>query len=65
LGTERDGGGIQVYVTRLSLKSEKQPEVFRLSCGQWGYPPQLEHVTIGEMRKALGEILTLTLAAKK
>lgn len=59
-----DGPSVQTYATRLNLRSEKQPEVFRLSCGQWAYPATGQHVSISEMRRALGEIFTLRLAGK-
>jgi hypothetical protein len=60
-----DGGpSIRSYATRMNLRSEKQPEVFRLSCGQWGHPPDTTHVTIAEMRRALGSVFELELAPK-
>ncbi len=57
-----DGASMQTYATRLYLRSEKQPGVYRLSCGQWAYPATGRHVTINEIRKTLGEIFTLRLA---
>jgi hypothetical protein len=62
-----DGGGssVQTYATRLNLRAEKQPEVFRLSCGLWDYPEQGKHLTINEIRKALGNLFTLQLASGK
>jgi hypothetical protein len=57
---QEDGGPtVQAYVTRLNLRSERQPDVLRLNCGQWGYPPHTEHVSIQQIRKALGEVCTL------
>lgn len=52
---------LRAFVTRMYLHSAKQPDVFRLSCAQWGYPPQDGHVTIAEMRHALGEVFALQL----
>jgi len=65
IGLGIDGGGpsVQTYATRMDLRSANQPEVFRLTCGQWEYPPFARHVTIGEMRRALGAVFTLRLAA--
>lgn len=62
---DRDGPSVQTYATRMNLHSERQPEVFRLSCGQWAYPSQGQQVTINEMRKALGNMFTLQLALSR
>lgn len=59
-----NGVSITTYATRMYLRSTAQPEARVLSCGQWGYPPDLEHVTIQEIRRALGDIFTLTLPPK-
>jgi hypothetical protein len=58
-GTEGDGGSPETYATHLYLRSSRQPDVYRLTCQQWGYPPQGEHVSINEMRRALGVVFTL------
>ena len=50
-----------IYNTVLELRSETQPQVARLTCGQWVYPPQQRHVTVNEMRQALGSVFTLRL----
>lgn len=55
------GPSLQSYVKRMDLRSDKQPDIFRLSCGMWGYPSDLRHVTIAEMRAALGDVFTLRL----
>jgi len=65
IGLGEDGASVQTYATRLNLRSEKQPEVFRLSCGQWAYPATGQHVTIKEMRQALGEVFVLRLAPSR
>lgn len=57
-----DGSSLQAYSTRLVLRSARQPNVFRLSCGQEALPHEGEHVSISEMRKALGGVITLELA---
>ena len=56
-----DGASLQTWSTRLTLRSTRQPEVFRLSCGQAALPHEGQHVSINEMRKALGEIFSLKL----
>jgi len=61
-----DNGGptLIAFVTRMYLRSEKQPDIFRLTCAQWGHLPDDGHVTIAEMRRALGELITLHIAAR-
>lgn len=60
-GVSGDGPSVQTYATRMNLRSDTQPDVFRLTCGQWGYPYDGEHVSIEAMRRALGDIITLHL----
>jgi hypothetical protein len=64
IGSRGDGASLQTYSTRMTLRSARQPEVFRLSCGQTALPHEGQHVSINEMRKALGGIFTLDLAKK-
>jgi hypothetical protein len=45
----------------MDLHSDTQPDVFRLTCGQWGYPYDGKHVSVDEMRRALGDVITLHL----
>ncbi len=59
-GAEGDGGSPETYATHLYLRSARQPDVYRLTCQQWAYPAQGEHVSINEMRRALGAIFTLS-----
>lgn len=59
-----DGATFQIYATLMTLRSERQPDVLRLTCAQWQYPPLQQHVTINEMRKTLGDLFTLRLPAK-
>ena len=65
IGISNGGSSVQTYATRLNLRSEKQPEVFRLSCGLWDYPEKGKHLTINEIRKTLGNVFTLQLASGK
>ena len=52
--------GYMMWTTELYLRSDRQPDVLRLSCQHLEDPASLpRHVTIAEMRKALGEIATL------
>lgn len=59
-----DGASYQIYATVMTLHSERQPDVMRLTCAQWQYPPLQQHVTIAEMRKTLGDLFTLRLPTK-
>lgn len=59
---DRDSGPtIQTFATRMELRSEKQPDVFRLTCAKLGYRGEDHHVTITEMRRTLGDLVTLRL----
>lgn len=60
-----DGASVQTFATRLSLRSAKQPDVYLLSCGQWAYPSEGQHVSIREIRGVLGKIFTLQLTPRK
>ena len=66
IGTMDDGASVQTYATYLYLGSDRQPQVFRLGCGHWAYPGSryAEHLSIAQMRKALGDLITLELPAK-
>jgi hypothetical protein len=59
-GGDSPGGPPQYsFITRMDLHSEKQPEIFRLTCLRWAYPGMDEHVSIAEMRKTLSPLFTL------
>jgi hypothetical protein len=45
--------------TQISLHSDTQPEVFRLSCRQLDEPYLARHVSLQQMREALGGLFTL------
>jgi hypothetical protein len=60
-----DGASLQTWSTRMTLRSARQPEVFRLSCGQTALPHEGRHVSINEMRKALGAVITLQLPSSR
>ena len=64
IGSRGDGASLQTWSTRMTLRSARQPGVFRLSCGQTALPHEGQHVSINEMRKALGNVLTLDVAKK-
>ena len=60
-----DGASVRTFATRLRLRSAKQPDVYLLSCGQWAYPAEGQHVSIREIRGVLGKIFTMQLAPRK
>lgn len=59
------GPSVQTFATRMDLGSDRQPDVMRLTCGQWGYPYDGRHVTIDEIRRALGEVFALRLVERR
>jgi hypothetical protein len=56
-----DGGDYNPVMssTEFFLHSERQPEVFRLTCQQLDDPYRVHHLTVDEMQEALGGIMTL------
>jgi hypothetical protein len=63
LGMARGDGPVHLtYSTTLYLESKIQPDVFRMNCKRWDDPVIGEYLTINEMRQALGDYFTLTLA---
>jgi len=63
LAGDKDGASALTFATRMYLRSDKQPDVYRLSCGLWAFPSTGQHVTIHQMRTALGGVFTLRLAS--
>ncbi len=60
LHLEDDSPSHLTYATRLYLSSPRQPDVLRLTCGHWeDGTPSSRHLTLNEMRAALGESFSL------
>ena len=57
-----DGPVHLTFSTTMYLESKIQPDVFRMNCKRWDYPNIGEYLSINEMRQALGDYFTLTLA---
>ncbi len=57
-----DGPLFLNYLTMMYLKSEKQPDVYRITCQNWDDVPDGKYLSIDQMRQALGDVFTLTLA---
>src|SRR5216110_3001945 len=52
---------VLAWTTRMDLHSEKNPEIFRLTCARIGYGDiEDSFVTISEMRRTLDPLFTLT-----
>lgn len=65
MGGEGQGGApLYSYVTSMDLRSDNQPEIFRLTCARWAYPGMDEHISIAEIRRTLSPLFTLRLPAE-
>lgn len=61
-----DGPPLEENQTIMYLHSDKQPNVFRMTCRHWGDPAtDSVHLTITQMQQALGKMFTLILAKEK
>jgi len=61
---DQSGPSLHAFSTRMSLRSEKQPDIFRLTCAQWEFPGYGRHVAISEIRRTLEPLFTLRLPAE-
>jgi hypothetical protein len=59
-----NGAPHENYMTILYLHSDRQPDVFRMTCQHWEDPSEGQHLTIKQIRQALGDLFTLTLSEK-
>ena len=58
-----DGGPMFYnYMTTMYLKSEKQPDVFRITCQVWDYIYNETYLSIDQMREAVGDVFTISIA---
>ena len=61
-GGEPEGGPpVYSFITRMDLRSQNQPEIFRLTCLRWAYPGMPEHITIADIRRTLDPLIALRL----
>ncbi len=61
----RGDGGYRLYevvATRMTLRSERQPDVQALICASWEPAQAISYLTIRKIRNTLGDIFTLQLA---
>jgi hypothetical protein len=47
------------YATLMYLNSDKQKDVYRLTCQHWEDVMDDRHLTISQMRGAMGDVFTL------
>lgn len=57
-----DGPVHLTFATTMYLESKIQPDVYRMTCKRWDWPAIGEYLSINEMRQAVGDYFTLTLA---
>jgi hypothetical protein len=58
-----DGGpSIVTFTTSMYLKSKTQGDVYRMTCMHWDLINESRYLSIAEMRKAMGNIFTLTVS---
>jgi len=55
----------QTLITRFKLNSASQPEVIELNCGIWAVPHERNHLSLDEIRGALGAVVSLELAKER
>ena len=61
LGRMSDGDApmAEIYSTTFYLRSPKQPQVLYLTCQHWDDPSTGSHLNIKQIRKTLGDIMSL------
>lgn len=63
-GGSEGGPAFEIDATELFLRSEKQPDVYRLTCSQWSDVRAARHVTVSEIRQTLGPLFLLEIPAE-
>ena len=59
---ENDGKmDYEVVASVMTLNSVEQPEVVSMICTDWGLPQDKVHITVGKIRKALGDYFKVAL----
>ncbi len=63
IGSNGDNGGPShlIKTREMYLASERQPDIMMLSCSQWEDLTYPEHVTVQEMKTALGQYISIKL----
>ena len=55
------GSDDRFHITEVPLQSDSQPKIIGLRCINYGSPVSVSHVTIRQIRMALGDIMSLQL----
>ena len=50
----------EIYITEIYLRSQKQPDLFRLVCSHWEDPTHGDYLTMDSMSRALGTLASFT-----
>lgn len=58
-----DGPMAEIFTTILWLGSLKNPDIKRLECSEWREPLRERHLTLAEIRQALGTVIDINLTA--
>lgn len=61
-GGSGDGPPGENYMTTLYLHSDRQADVFRMTCQHWEDPSEGKHLTVQQIRQTLGDLFVLTIA---
>lgn len=61
-GNSDGGPSVVSFATSMYLKSKTQSDVYRLSCMHWALINESRYLSIAEMRKAMGNVFTLTVS---
>ena len=66
IGRESEGGPFaDIMTTRLVLRSERQPDVFRMECMHWDQFEFSQHLSVNQMRTTLKDLFTLVLPQER
>lgn len=60
-GSEDSGPSLASFITRMDLRSDTQPDVYRMTCLRWALPKYPEYLSIDEIRGTLSPLFTLRL----
>jgi len=62
---EQGGSPLGEFTTHMYLQSKTQPDVYQLTCLQWGDLPDDSYLSIADIRRTLGSIFTLEVPPPK
>lgn len=66
VGRDSEGGPFAaIMTTRLLLRSDRQPDVFRMECMHWDEFEFPDHLSVNQMRTTLKDLFTLVLPQQR